>query len=125
MTAWMLLAFLLIAGLLFLFRGDVQVLSTVPVMFCYWAKPEHGHDLARILNDHIAEVVRRHPQRFRRVGDVRLPAGGRQRPPRRQRLPRPESRRAAHDRVLVRLVEVAPLGQPGAGRAAGLGRPRR
>jgi aspartyl protease family protein len=29
MTAWLLLAFLLIAGLLFLFRGDVQVLSTM------------------------------------------------------------------------------------------------
>jgi aspartyl protease family protein len=29
MTAWLLLAFLVIAGLLFLFRGDVQVLSTM------------------------------------------------------------------------------------------------
>jgi aspartyl protease family protein len=29
MTVWLLLAFLLIAGLLFLFRGDVQVLSTM------------------------------------------------------------------------------------------------
>ena len=38
---------------------DVQVLSTVPVMFSYWAKPEHGHDLSRFLNDHIAGVVAR------------------------------------------------------------------
>ena len=29
MTAWLLLAFLVIAGLLFLFRGDIQVLSTM------------------------------------------------------------------------------------------------
>jgi aminocarboxymuconate-semialdehyde decarboxylase len=41
-----------------------QVLSTVPVMFSYWAKPEHALELARILNDHIAEVCRAHPGRF-------------------------------------------------------------
>ena len=29
MTAWLLLAFLVIAGLLLLFRGDIQVLSIV------------------------------------------------------------------------------------------------
>jgi aminocarboxymuconate-semialdehyde decarboxylase len=53
---------------------SAQVLSTVPVMFSYWAKPEHGYDLARILNDHLAEVVRAHPGRFFGLGTLPLQA---------------------------------------------------
>lgn len=45
-------------------RVDVQVLSTVPVMFSYWAKPEHTHDLSKILNDDLAQVVAADPKRF-------------------------------------------------------------
>ena len=50
----------------------VQVLSTVPVMFSYWADPRHGLELARLLNDHLAEVVARHPRRFVGLGTVPL-----------------------------------------------------
>ena len=48
----------------------VQVLSTVPVMFNYWAKAEDTHDLSRILNDHIAGVVRDFPHRFIGLGTL-------------------------------------------------------
>ncbi|MDA0803765.1 MAG: amidohydrolase family protein [Planctomycetota bacterium] len=51
---------------------SMQVLSTVPVMFSYWARADHALDLSRFLNDHIAEVVRAHPTRFSGLGTVPL-----------------------------------------------------
>ncbi len=53
---------------------QVQVLSTVPVLFSYWARPEHGHDWSRFLNDHLAGVVAAHPRRFIGLGTVPLQA---------------------------------------------------
>ena len=54
-------------------RGvDLQVLSTLPVMFSYWARPDDGLDLSRFLNDHLASVVDAHSQRFSGLGTVPL-----------------------------------------------------
>lgn len=53
---------------------DVQVLSTVPVMFSYWAKPQDTLEVAKFLNDHIAEIVDRYPTRFIGLGTIPMQA---------------------------------------------------
>ena len=49
---------------------NVQVLSTVPVMFSYWAKPLDGEYVAQFLNDHIAGAVEKFPKRFVGLGTL-------------------------------------------------------
>lgn len=51
---------------------DVQVLSTIPVMFSYWAKAQDALDVSMFLNDHIAQVVQQYPQRFAGLGTIPL-----------------------------------------------------
>lgn len=53
-------------------KVHVQVLSTVPVMFSYWAKPHDCLEVSVFLNDHIADIVKNHPKRFIGLGTVPL-----------------------------------------------------
>lgn len=50
----------------------VQVLSTVPVMFSYWAKGGDALELSRFLNDHIAAITHEFPQKFLGLATVPL-----------------------------------------------------
>ena len=50
----------------------VQVLSTIPVLFNYWAKAKDGLETSRFFNGHIANTVARNPKRFIGIGTVPL-----------------------------------------------------
>lgn len=47
-----------------------QVLSTIPVLFNYWAKGKDALETSRFLNDHIATTVASQPKRFIGLGTV-------------------------------------------------------
>jgi aminocarboxymuconate-semialdehyde decarboxylase len=51
-------------------QADVQVICTIPVMFSYWAKPEHTLEVSVFLNDHIADVCTKYPKKFIGLGTV-------------------------------------------------------
>jgi aminocarboxymuconate-semialdehyde decarboxylase len=49
---------------------DKQLLSPIPVMFCYWGEPDRAAELARVHNDFIGETVAATPGRFIGAGTV-------------------------------------------------------
>lgn len=51
---------------------DVQAISPAPNQTYYWAEPELGAKLARMVNDRLAEIVATWPDRFVALGTVPL-----------------------------------------------------
>lgn len=51
---------------------DRQVLSVAPPQLYYWTDPALGRRLARLQNDHLAELVAKHPDRFSGLATVPL-----------------------------------------------------
>jgi aminocarboxymuconate-semialdehyde decarboxylase len=48
----------------------MQVLSTVPILFSYWAEASEAYDLSQFLNNHIADIVVDSPEKFIGLGTV-------------------------------------------------------
>ncbi|MDB5759454.1 MAG: hypothetical protein JWM30_2743 [Burkholderia sp.] len=51
---------------------DIQAVSPAPAQYYYYADPDFGLELARAINDRIAEIVAGHPDRFVGLGSVPL-----------------------------------------------------
>lgn len=49
---------------------QVQVVCTIPVMFSYWANPDHALEVARFLNDDIAELANKYPKNYVGLGTL-------------------------------------------------------
>jgi aminocarboxymuconate-semialdehyde decarboxylase len=51
---------------------DIQAMAISPYQMYYWADPEMGKKVSRIVNDDLAEAVAAHPDRFVGLGTVPL-----------------------------------------------------
>ena len=53
---------------------DVQAISPSPFHFMYWLEPEIAKKMSRSVNEHLASIVRAHPDRFVALAHVPLQA---------------------------------------------------
>ena len=51
---------------------DIQAVSPAPNQCCYWPEPDFGAELARMVNDRLAEISATWPERFVGLGTVPL-----------------------------------------------------
>ncbi|MEO8143536.1 MAG: amidohydrolase family protein [Betaproteobacteria bacterium] len=51
---------------------DIQAVSPAPNQTYYWTEPGMGQELARAVNERIAQIVSRHPDRFVGLGTIPL-----------------------------------------------------
>tara|TARA_Y100000996_G_C22527989_1_gene645248 strand:+ start:280 stop:1278 length:999 start_codon:yes stop_codon:yes gene_type:complete len=49
---------------------DIQLLSPIPVMFCYWARSKDALKVSQFLNDFIIEECSKNPKKFIGLGTV-------------------------------------------------------
>ena len=56
------------------FETQVQVVCTIPVLFAYFAKPDHGLEVAQFLNDDLANLVQKYPKQYIGLGTVPMQA---------------------------------------------------
>ena len=49
---------------------DIQVLSTIPILFSYWSSSNECLKLSQFLNNHIADICQKEPSRYMGLGTV-------------------------------------------------------
>lgn len=52
------------------YNTQVQVVCTIPVLFSYWAKPKDGAEVARFLNDDLAQTIAPYKKNYIGLGTL-------------------------------------------------------
>lgn len=46
------------------FQTRLQIISTIPVLFSYWARPTDGLEVSKYINDDMSELIAKYPQHY-------------------------------------------------------------